>query len=425
MKKLIIPIFIFAFAVFLSGCATKPLSKEEKVQNSKYYYKIGLSYLNSGNIAQAIYYLNKAYEIDPKDPDILNALGIAYTNVKEYSRAKEFFLKSIEILPDKAETYTNLGVLLAQEGNYEQAIWYFEKALENPEYRNKEKALYNMAIVYRKMGNLPKFEESLKKTISYNPYFINAYITLGNYYILQKRYLDAYNIFTKAINAGLVNPYIYFGLGKAYYYLGEYEKSRYFLQKAKKIIGDDLFLKQEVVRYISMVDKKIVEQKEKDIQSNEFKESVIIPEDSKKVEIEKEIKEKKPVVIPKETKKAERAVSEEKKEYKTTTEKVESKVDEVKIARKTTPETPKKVVKPKIRFYIQVGVFSEKQSAMKLSDRLKKLGFEPEIRERNIDGTKYYFVIIGYFKSYLEASRFFRKNLKPEGFKGIVKFVRK
>ncbi|ACO04435.1 MAG TPA: tetratricopeptide repeat protein [Persephonella sp.] len=432
MKKIFKFALLFVFLSFVFSCAPKPAEYEEKrIQNSQYYYKIGLSYLNSGNIAQAIYYLNKAYEIDPEDPDILNALGIAYTNVKEYSRAKEFFLKSIEILPDKPETYTNLGVLLAQEGNYEQALWYLEKAIENPNYRNKEKALYNIAVVYRKMGNLPKFEEALKRTISYNPYFMNAYITLGNYYILQKRYTDAYDIFTRAVNAGLVNPYIYLGLGKAYYYLGEYEKSRYFFQKAKKVAGDDMFVKQEAVKFIDIVDRKIVEKKEREIKEQSVKKKVSV----KRV-VKKEIRKEDKVVETLDTgkdlsepeKKEESPVMEEKKPEKEKSENERVKIGgerDTKVAKRSVPETPKKVIKPKIRFYVQVGVFSDEKSAMDIYEKLKEKGFEPQIKRRNIDGTEYYFVIIGYFKSYLEASRFYRKNLKPDGFKGIVKFVRK
>ncbi len=429
MGKIFKFVLLFAFLSFVFSCAPKPTELEEKrIQNSQYYYKIGLSYLNSGNIAQAIYYLNKAYEIDPEDPDILNALGIAYTNVKEYSRAKEFFLRSIEILPDKPETYTNLGVLLAQEGNYEQALWYLEKAIENPNYRNKEKALYNIAVIYRKMGNLPKFEEALKRTISYNPYFMNAYITLGNHYILQKRYTDAYDIFSKAINAGLVNPYIYLGLAKAYYYLGEYEKARYFFQKAKKVAGDDMFVKQEAVKFIDIVDRKIVEKREKEIKKQESKKRITpgrvvrksLPETVKGTRgIISEVEEKeKSTVMERKSEKSEAEETrqeEPKKEIK----------EEKKVVKKTTPEVPKKVIKPKIRFYVQVGVFSDEKSAMDVYEKLKNLGLEPKIKKRNIDGTRYYFVIIGYFKSYLEASRFYRKKLKPEGFKGIVKFVRK
>ncbi len=407
------------------SCAPKPADIDQrKIQNSQYYYKIGLSYLNSGNIAQAIYYLNKAYELDPEDPDILNALGIAYTNVKEYSRAKEYFLKSIEVLPDKPETYTNLGVLLAQEGKYEEALWYLNKAIENPNYQNKEKALFNLAIVYRKMGNLPKFEEALKRTIAYNPYFINAYITLGNHYILQKKYIEAYEIFSKAINAGLVNPYIYLGLGKAYYYLKEYEKSRYYFQKAKKVAGEDMFVKQEAIKFLDIVDRRIVEKKEEEIKKEDLKKL-------NKQEIKKSVKEPEKIKITDEEVKqpintvtkptTETIVEKPEKIEKTKTEEEKDK----KVAKRSETVKPKKVIKPKIRFYVQVGVFSDEETARNLSDRLKEIGVVPEIKKRNIDGTDYYFVIIGYFKSYLEASKFYRKKLKPEGFKGIVKFVRK
>jgi len=60
-----------------------------------------------------------------------------------------------------------------------------------------------------------------------------------------------------------------------------------------------------------------------------------------------------------------------------------------------------------------------------ISEKLKLKGFNPEIKEEIVDGHPVYSVIIGYFKEYREASRFYRKNLKPLGLRGIVKFTRK
>ncbi len=383
--------------IMMFSCAPK-VQEEKLPQNSEYYYKIGLSYLNSGNNSQALYYLNKAYKISPEDPEILNAVGIAYSNVGELEKAKDFFLKAIEKNPDRAETYTNLGALLAKQKKYDKALWYFKKAAENPSYMKKDIAYYNIALIYDHMGNLKLYEEYLKKAISYNAFLLPAYISLGNLYLDQERYQDALSVYLTAKDKGLVSPLINIGLSKVYLHLKDYEKAKEYLHKAKKLARNNDFLLIEINRLLSFIDRKIIQETEKDIQKKEEKiETVVVPEEKEKSKDEK--------IKPTE---------EQKKE-----------IQNQQVSKKTVPEKKIKVIKPNIRFYVLLGRFTDQKKALDISEKLKLKGFNPEIKEEIVDGTPVYSVIIGYFKEYREASRFYRKNLKPLGLRGIVKFTRK
>jgi type IV pilus assembly protein PilF len=415
MKKVILLLTGIAVLIFAS-CAPK-VQKEEITQNATYYYKIGLSYLNSGNNSQALYYLNKAYSINPDDPEILNALGIAYSNVGEFEKAKNFFLKAIEKNPDRAETYTNLGALLAREKQYDKALWYFQKAAENPSYMKKDIAFYNIALIYKQKGNMKLYEENLRKAISYNAFLLPAYISLGEYYISQKKYEDALIVYLAAKDKGLVSPEIFLGLGKVYYYMHDYDKAKEYLLKAKKLAKNNDLLLIQINRFIRLVDRKIIEETESKLEKEEkqrkIKEVFTLPVKTQKketVQITKQTTEEKEEKIEK---------SEEKEKPETQVSK------EVQVAKKETPEIAKKVIKPKIRFYVLVGRFSDQKKAMEIVEKLRSKGFSPEIKEEFIDGTPVYSVIIGYFREYREASRFYRKNLKPLGLRGIVKFTRK
>ncbi|MBK3331581.1 tetratricopeptide repeat protein [Persephonella atlantica] len=387
-----VQILFTAALIILYSCAPKPYKTEEKtVQNATYYYKIGLSYLNSGNNSQALYYLSRASEIDPNNPEILNALGIAYSNVGEVEKAKEMFLKAIEKDPDRAETYTNLGTLLAKEKQYEKALWYFKKAAENPNYLKKDVAIYNIALIYRQMGNLKLYEENLKKALSYNSFLLPAYISLGELFLEEKRYDDALTVYLMAKEKGLINPQIYLGLGDVYIQLGDYEKAKEYLLKAKKLARDDDLLLIKINRLLNLTDRKIIEKTEQKIEK--------IPE-------EKETAVQPNKVVPQEKKEEEKNQSER-----------------LEIAKKTNEEK-KSVIKPKIRFYVLVGRFSDENKAMEIIEKLRSKGFTPELKEETIDENTVYSVIIGYFKEYREASRFYRKKLKPLGLRGIVKFIR-
>ncbi len=417
MKRVI----FFIFLVTLWSCAPAPKKTHETVKNAQYYYKIGLSYLNSGNNSQAIYYLTKAYEIEPKNPDILNALGVAYSSVKEFKKAEDFFLKAIEISPNRGEIYTNLGVILAEEKKYNKALWYFKKAVENPEYKNKEKAFYNIALVYKKLEEDDKYEEYLKRALSYNQYFINAYLALGNYYLTKGKYEDALGVFMKAYNIGIYTPEIYLGLGKSYYHLGKLPKAKYYFLKAKRFAGDNYFVATEAEKYISKINEEIARKKEEEVKKKQA--------ELEKLEKVKQIEELasenslEEVVVVKPVKKEEKEDIFEKVEKEK--RKIKEEILNIPKKEQNIPEPApelEKVVEPKLKFYVQVGVYSKRKYAEATVENLKRENFNPKLIKKNVDGKPYYFVIIGYFNSYLEASKFYRKNLKPKGFRGIVKF---
>ena len=435
MKKLA----LILISVALVSCAPTVKENKSAEKNASYYYKIGLSYLNSGNNSQAIYYLSKAYELNPKNPEILNALGIAYSSVKEYKKAEDYFLKAIDLSPNKGELYTNLGVLLAEEKKYNKAIWYLKKAVENPEYKNKEKAFYNLALIYKKLENDIKYEEYLKKALSYNQYFVNAYLALGNFYISQGKYEDALAVFMKAYNIGIYIPEVYLGLGKSYYYIGKLPKAKYYFLKAKRFAGDNYFVANEADKYITLINETIAKEKEEKIKQQQAQIEKL--EDVKQMEelAEEGALEETETVENKNTEKSKEEKSKdiisslenpdntETKNVKNSETKAQKEeenpnvVEELSYAKESKPEEPQEV-EAAIRFYVQVGVYSNKSNALETVNKLKKLNLEPQMIKKNVDGKYFYFVIIGYFNSYLEASKFYRTTLKPNGFRGIVKF---
>ncbi|NPA53175.1 MAG: tetratricopeptide repeat protein [Aquificae bacterium] len=401
------------FSIYLSGCATKKASQTqaEKKKLAQYYFKIGVSYLSSGNIAQAIYNLNQSLEHDPKNIETYNALGIAYTKVDELEKAEYYFKQALQLDPNRPNIYTNLGIVLAKKGKYKQAIENFKKALSFNDYERKEIAYYNIALAYKKLGNLDKFEEYLKKAIMYNVSFLPAYEALADYYIEMEEYDKAKDILLKAIATGISSPKMYLSLAKIYLKEGNLKLAKKYAQKAKLSSNNNYTLRLKATELLNKIDslKKKEEQKKKA---------------KKKVKKHISSKEKKPLtatVLP--PKPPPILVKKEDKEKKKSVElKPEEKKPIVnKFLYKKFSSKPS-YIKKKIRFYIQLGMFSSKKEAEKLVRDLSIYGYKPKIEEKKMEGLKYYLVYIGYFKNYLEASRFYKKKLKPLGFKGIIKF---
>jgi len=91
--------------------------------------RLGSTFINRGQYADAVPELTKAIEIDPSYPLPYNQLGYAYRYLENYSKAEESFKKYIELLPNEPNAHHSYGELLLKVGRYDEAISAFTKSL--------------------------------------------------------------------------------------------------------------------------------------------------------------------------------------------------------------------------------------------------------------------------------------------------------
>ena len=193
MKKLMILIM----AVFIGSCATASI---ENTNKATAHFKLGVSYLNENNVQPAFIEFRKAYELNPEDKEVLNAIGIIYLlKFEDYPKAIDFFQKAVNIDPDFAEAHNNLGFAYEKSKKFNEAIESYKKALSNLIYRSPEKAYYNLAKVYYRLGKYDEainaHKEALKRMMDFYP----SYYGLALCYNAKGRYGDASLAITKAI----------------------------------------------------------------------------------------------------------------------------------------------------------------------------------------------------------------------------------
>jgi len=193
MKKLM----ILVMAIFISSCATASI---ENTNKATAHFKLGVSYLNENNVQPAFIEFRKAYELNPEDKEVLNAIGIIYLlKFEDYPKAIDFFQKAVNIDPDFAEAHNNLGFAYEKSKKFNEAIESYKKALANLIYRSPEKAYYNLAKVYYRLGKyddaINAYKEALKRMTDFYP----SYYGLALCYNAKGRYGDASLAMTKAI----------------------------------------------------------------------------------------------------------------------------------------------------------------------------------------------------------------------------------
>ncbi|MDM7274199.1 tetratricopeptide repeat protein [Sulfurihydrogenibium azorense] len=256
-KFLILKLILLVF--ILNSCAQQGINSNTDYTSSvdgKYLYDMGVSYLSSGNNAMAISYLEKALEIN-KQPEVYNSLALAYQFAGEYEKALKTFKEGLERYPNSPGLLTNYGILLAVLKKYNEAITYLEKAVNHPTYPKKEIAFYNLGLIYRELGKEDKFIDYVNKAIMYNSNYLNAYLTLGDYYYERyKKYKNLLDLkisrdyYAKALQLSINDPIIFYKLGLVYKNLNQVDLAKFYLEKALKASQDNKNLQEEIKKVL-------------------------------------------------------------------------------------------------------------------------------------------------------------------------------
>lgn len=109
-------------------------------------YRIGEAYSQSGQVALAKQWFNRAVAIWPHALDFQNKYGACLLALNNMPEAKKVFQFIISENPNYATAHTNLGFIYMQEGNNAMAYDHLTKALQYEP--DSKQALINLAVWY-------------------------------------------------------------------------------------------------------------------------------------------------------------------------------------------------------------------------------------------------------------------------------------
>lgn len=184
--------------LFVIACATAQTGDNIKAATA--HYKIGVSYLTENKAQQAFVEFQKAYELNPDDKEVLNAIGYIYLmHFDETAKAIDFFERATKADPNYSDAYNNMGFAYEKLGQFEKAIYFYKKALSNLVYSTPEQAYRNMGNSYYRLG---KYEDALyayKEAIKRAPELSLNYLRMALCYNAMGRYGEASTAMTHAI----------------------------------------------------------------------------------------------------------------------------------------------------------------------------------------------------------------------------------
>lgn len=158
-RPLIRPLAVLlASMLLLTACQTDAKHDPEKRDKlAKLHYQIGLNALQHNQLPKAFDELMQSNELQPNQPEVLDALAYAWRLRGDLKKAELYYKKSLRA-SSRSATHNNYGSLLLQMKRYKDAEAQFRKALDDPRYPNPHIAYINLGDALIEQG---QFNEAI------------------------------------------------------------------------------------------------------------------------------------------------------------------------------------------------------------------------------------------------------------------------
>jgi len=137
------------------------------------WFKIASDFVDKGDYENAISFLNRTIELDPKMTDAYLFRGLAYRNMQKYKEALADYNKMLSIDPNSAAAYNNRGVVYWKQGKHKEALADYNKTISLAP--NDYIVYNNRGVVYYEMENYDSALADYTKSITLNSKFAQSY----------------------------------------------------------------------------------------------------------------------------------------------------------------------------------------------------------------------------------------------------------
>ncbi|MBV9903229.1 MAG: tetratricopeptide repeat protein, partial [Alphaproteobacteria bacterium] len=148
--------------------------------NAKAFHVLGMALERLGHLHKALVTYERAFQLDPEDPELLVNLGLTAWNLKLNDGAAKLFNLYIEACPDSPLGYNNLGSIMCDMGDPDGAI----ETLRNAIFRMpQEPILWNsLATVLAEEGRADESLVFYNEAVRLDPDFARLHHNLGYAY---------------------------------------------------------------------------------------------------------------------------------------------------------------------------------------------------------------------------------------------------
>lgn len=199
MKRAIAAVGLCA-ATLLAGCVTSGgnARQVDTVAAADANVKLGVAYMNQGEMALAKEKLERAEKQNPRSAEVQFALGEMHNRLSQPREAEKYYRAAMNLAPDKLEIVNGYATFLCTSGDVDRALVQYERLMNNPLYGRQPAAATNAGMCLRDQkrhaDSVRYFEVALAKA----PDWIDAVVQLADVHIAldnpaaARRVIDGY-----------------------------------------------------------------------------------------------------------------------------------------------------------------------------------------------------------------------------------------
>ena len=198
---------------------------------------VGLDYVLLNDYANAIKWLEKAVELDPKNKDAWYYLGRAYYTRGLLPESRRAFLTVLDLDSHDARAENNLGLILESEAKPNEALEAYRKAIEWQEGspHGSEQPYLNLGNLLLELDRTREAIPPLEKAVELGAANATCHLKLGTAYLRTNRLPEAQRELEEAERREPENAAIHYQLAKFYKQTHQMEKAKIEFQRTEDL----------------------------------------------------------------------------------------------------------------------------------------------------------------------------------------------
>jgi type IV pilus assembly protein PilF len=203
---------VAALAVLLdlSACVTtRPpdaLAKADLHEASDINTRLGVSYLQQGDLRLAQERLKSALEQNPNNPSAHEAIALLYTRRGDYGEAEKEYRRTLELDQGNPDRKNSVGSFLCDRGKNDEGLRYLLEAAQNRDYSSPEMAWSNAGVCAYGAKRPDDAEKYLREALRVNPNYAPALAQLAHISFERKEFLYARGFLQRYERVGPPTP---------------------------------------------------------------------------------------------------------------------------------------------------------------------------------------------------------------------------
>jgi tetratricopeptide (TPR) repeat protein len=174
---------------------------KESPDNPEPLLELANLYLSAKCYAEALEYLEKAFDLAPNQPNLATSIGAVAVTMGDKEKALFYFEKAVNLAPDSVACHHNLGLLCSSLEKPREAEKSFLKIIELEP--NNAQAHNDLAVMFSYQGKAPEAREHYLKAIELNPFFEKGLINYLEFCLEQRDFQNGFKAAEKYLN---MNP---------------------------------------------------------------------------------------------------------------------------------------------------------------------------------------------------------------------------